>query len=128
MTEPRSHIDLAMARVVHSTNDLVEVRIGAFVRIDPRGIRASLLARQDLIGPRRGPILYVVSGDPDWDPATLRMDHFEDFAGSIEAMGIVVTNKVLALAASTYFSLFPADFPVLIDSDEAVVRRWLAAH
>ena len=127
MTHSRPHIDLAMARVVHSTGDLVEVRIGPLVRIDPAGTREALQACRTFLGARKGPILFVVEGDPAWDPALLQVDHFTEFGETIEAVGVVVTNKVLALAANTYFSLFPPDFPIRIDHDENAVRARLAA-
>ncbi|MGV3636118.1 MAG: hypothetical protein ACO1NQ_00600 [Flavobacteriales bacterium] len=126
MTVSRTHIDLAMARVVQLAEGQVEVRIGAFVHIDSGGIRATLLACRALLGARKGSILFVVTGDPAWDSAALQVDHFVHHTQAIGAVGIVVSNKVLALTARSYFSLYPPAFPVLIDHDERTVRGWLA--
>lgn len=122
MTEPRSHIDLAMARVVHYTNDLVEVRVGPSMRIDGPGIRAAMLARRSILEGRKGPLLFVLEGDPAWDPAILQVDHFAEFTDTIEVVGIAVSNRVLALAVNTYFSLFPPAFPYVLDSNADILR------
>lgn len=101
MTEPLSHIDLAMARVVHTADDLVEVHIRPEVRIDVVGIRAALEARREMLGGRKGAIIFFAEGDLDWERAALQTDLFGADAHTITAMGVLVTNKVLAMAANT---------------------------
>lgn len=117
-----------MARILLAANALVEVHIRSDVRIDVVGLKASLKAREELLSGRKGPLFYLASGDLDWEPAALQTDLFGEHAGTITAMGVLVSNKVLALAANMYFGLFPAAFPTKISSDEAEIRAWLAQH
>lgn len=126
MPSEQRHIDVPMARVALSTGHLVEVHIRDDVRIDIAGVRASLLARRQLVGDHKGAILFVATGDLDWEAALLKTDLFGEDAHSITALGVLVNNRVLAMAANMYFGLFPAAFPTRVDSDEAVLREWLA--
>lgn len=123
-----AHIDIPMARVSRHANGLVEVRIPPDVRIDVAGVRAALQARRTLLPDGRGAILFTALGDLDWEAALLKTDLFGEDAGTITAIGVLVSNKVLAMAANMYFSLFPAAFPTRIHSDEAELRAWLATH
>ena len=126
MPSEQDHIDVPMARVVLVSGHVVEVHIRDDARIDIAGIRASMLARRELLGDRKGPILFLAIGDLDWEAAVLQTDLFGEDAHSITAMGVLVNNRVLAMVANTYFGLFPAAFPTRIDSDEAALREWLA--
>lgn len=127
MPNERSHIDVPMARVVLTAGDLVEVHIHADVRIDIAGVRASLLARRQLLGGRKGSILFLATGDLDWEAELLRTDLFGEDSHSITALGVLVNNRVLALVANMYFGLFPAAFPTRVDSDEAALREWVVS-
>ena len=124
MTEPLSHIDLAMARVVHTATDLVEVHIRPDTRIDIAGIRAALEARRHMLGGRKGGLIFFAEGDLDWERAALQTDLFGADAYSITSMGVLVTNKVLAMAANTYFGLFPPPFPTRVDNDLLALCEW----
>ncbi len=120
------HIDIPMARIALMPGGLVEVHIRVDQRIDVAGLQASMKARRELLGGGSGPLLFFAWGDLDWEPAALQTDLFGADSETITAMGVLVSNKVLALAANMYFGLFPARFPTRIASEEDEVRMWLA--
>lgn len=126
MPNEQRSIETPMAVVVLAADGLVEVHIRENTRIDVEGIRSSLAARRTLLDGGRGALFFIAPGDPDWEPALLQTDLFGEDASSITVMGVLVSNKVLALAANTYFGLFPAAFPIRIDNNEGAIRAWLA--
>lgn len=128
MPDEIRHIDIPMARIVLMPASRVEVHIHPTQRIDVVGLRASMQARRELLGGGSGTLLFIALGDLDWEPAALQTDLFGEDAHTITAMGVLVSNKVLALAANMYFGLFPAEFPTRIASDEDELREWLATY
>jgi uncharacterized membrane protein YjdF len=120
-----TQIDTAMARVVRTADNMVEVHIRHMIRMDEAGMREVMEARRSLMAGDRGTILFVAEGDPDWDPTLLKTDHFGAQAESITAVAFVVSNKVLALVLNTHFSLFPPSFSTLVGSEPSATREWL---
>ncbi len=128
MPNDKAHIDIPMARVSRTSGNLVEVFIRADVRIDIVGINGAMQARRELLPDGSGPVFFHAVGDLDWEPAALKTDLFGADAANITALAVLVNNKVLAMVATMYFGLFPAQFPTKISSDENEIREWLAAH
>lgn len=80
------------------------------------------------MGGANGPVFFHALGDLDWEPAALKTDLFGADADNITALAVLVNNKVLAMVATMYFGLFPAQFPTKISNNEDEIRDWLAAY
>lgn len=119
------YLDVDLARVVLTDHTLTEIHIHPHVRIDADGVCDALKARRLLLPDDAGPILIVAVGNPAWDTAALRVDMFGNDAHTISALGVLLEDRVLATAATMYFTLFPAKFPVKVDSNEPKLRQWL---
>ena len=115
-----------MARISIAEVGLVEVWIRPDVRIDVRGLLESMQARRTLVGDGKGAIIFLATGDLDWEPAALQTDFFGQDKENITALAVAVDSKVLTLVANMYFGLFPARFPTKVFNSEAEARTWLA--
>lgn len=123
-----SCIDLPLATVERTTQDLVEVRFKTGAVLNTAGITAMIDARRQLAGGRPMRVLMVFPDvEMDFELGMITRDHYEmvPITEFTQAVAWVSGNIFNERFCKLYFAYFPSPVPTAIFRKEEEARAWL---